>query len=174
MQAPIVRRIIACLGMAFLVSIFVAIFDSTYISAPLFSLVVMRTIASRGTSRLWAGLVCLVAEMNSPFPGLVYGISILVAYFFLEIYILRFVSRQAFLGIFTGGVLAAFLLQLMILVLTFFKIGSPAGWIPDFSWVYWLFFLKRGVLTAILAAAVTVLGIRLYSPRLRGIVIANS
>lgn len=173
MRVPILS-IVPYLGFFILAGIFVTTVDNQYLDAPLLLLIVMRLTTTRSRARLLAILVCLVVEMNSPFPGLIYGTSILVGYFFLDLYALRFVSRQTFLGIFICGALAVTVSEVFRLLLTFLELGSPLGWVPDFNFAYWVAFARRGIITATLAAIIGVLGIRFYSPRLRGIVIANS
>lgn len=162
------------LGIFLGVEIFIALFDAQYLNAPLLLLIVMRLIASRYLARGLAIVVGLIVEMNSPFPGLSLGISILAAYFFMDIYALRFVSRQTFLGVFICGLLTIIVAHGTLILLNVLGIGSSAEWVPSPDFAHWFNFFKRGILTVLIAAGITVLGVRLYSPRLRGIVIANS
>ena len=173
MRIPLLR-IAYYLGIFLAVRIFIAIFDAQYLNAPLLLLIVMRLITSRYLARSLAIIVGLIVEMNSPFPGLSLGISILTAYFFMDMYALRFVSRQTFLGVFICGLLAIIVEHSTLILLTALGIGSSAGWMPNPDFAYWFNFFKRGILTALIAAGITVIGVRRYSPRLRGIVIANS
>ncbi|MBI2552593.1 hypothetical protein HYW17_04835 [Candidatus Uhrbacteria bacterium] len=169
----VLRRAVSGLGLLIIAGAVLALLNNPYLNVPVLSLIVVRLIASRYFARVWAILVGLIVEINSPFPGLVYGVSVLAAYFFLEIYALHFVSRQTFLGVLICGLLTAAVAEATMLLLIFLKIGSPAGWIPHLDWAYGISALRQGALTSGAAAVIAVFGIRRYSPRLRGTVIAS-
>lgn len=173
MRIPMLR-IVHYFGVFLAAGVFIALFDTRYLNAPLFLLIMARLIASRYFARNFAIIIGLIVEMNSPFSGLAHGVSVLAAYFFMDIYALRFVSRQTFLGVFICGLLTIMVAHGILVLLTALGIGSSVGWMPNQNFAHWFNFFTRGILTALTAVGITVMGVRRYSPRLRGIIIANS
>lgn len=173
MRVDAARHILLLSGLSIVAGISLAIFDISYISVPVLLLTIAQLITPRSFARVWAVALCLILEMNSPFPSFVYTFGILAAYFFLERYTTSFANRQKFFGVLICSGLAVLVFEGVVLILNFMTSRMFIGWIPLLNLDYWVRFIQRAFFTALTTSILTIIWVRFYSPRLRGVVIAG-